>query len=62
MTGLHRKTLIRRTAGDMRRKPRHSHRGRTYGVEVDDALPVIGESLDYMTAERLQPNSGVAQG
>jgi len=56
MTGLHRKTLIQRMASDMRRKKRRRQRGRRYGVEVDDALRVIAESLDYITAERLQPN------
>jgi hypothetical protein len=56
MTGLHRKTLIRRMAGDMRRRPRRKQRGRRYGIEVDDALRVIAESLDYIAAERLQPD------
>jgi len=32
------------------------HRGRTYGPEVDDALHVISESMDYICAERLKPN------
>ena len=31
-------------------------RGRTYGPEVDDALRVISESLDYICADRLTPN------
>jgi IS30 family transposase len=56
MTGLHRKTLIQRMAGDMRRRPRRKQRGRRYGIEVDDALRVIAESLDYIAAERLQPS------
>jgi hypothetical protein len=56
MTGLHRKTLIQHMAGDLRRKKRRRQRGRKYGVEVDDALRVIAESLDYIAAERLQPN------
>jgi hypothetical protein len=56
MTGLHRKTLIRRMASDMRRRPRRKQRGRRYGIGVDDALRVIAESLDYIAAERLQPS------
>ena len=56
MTGLHRKTLIQRMASDMRRRPRRKQRGRRYGIEVDDALRVIAESLDYIAAERLQPD------
>jgi hypothetical protein len=56
MTGLHRKTLIRLMASDLRRKKRRRQRGRTYGIEVDDALRVIAESLDYIAAERLQPS------
>ena len=56
MTGLHRKSLIRQMAGDMRRRPRRKQRGRRYGIEVDDALRVIAESLDYIAAERLQPD------
>jgi hypothetical protein len=31
-------------------------RGRTYGPEVDDALRVASESLDYICADRLTPN------
>ena len=56
VTGLHRKSLIRLMAGDLKRQPRRQHRGRKYGPEVDDAIRVIAESLDYVCAERLQPN------
>jgi hypothetical protein len=56
MTGLHRKSLIRRMSSDMKRRPRPRQRGRTYGPEVDDALRVIHESCDYICAERLTPD------
>jgi len=55
VTGLHRKSLIRLMSGSLERKARRKQRGRTYGREVDDALRVIAESLDYICAERLQP-------
>jgi hypothetical protein len=51
-----RKTLIRRMKSDLVRKPRKKQRGKTYGADVDDALRVIYESLDYVCAERLTPN------
>lgn len=56
VTGSHRKSLIRLMNGSLERKPRRKQRGRTYGPEVDDALRVIAESLDYLCAERLTPN------
>jgi hypothetical protein len=56
VTGLHRKTVIRTMNGQLSRKKRSRERGRTYGVEVDDAIRVIARSLDYPCAERLQPN------
>ena len=37
------------------RKTRYRQRGRQYGPEVDDAIRVIAESLDYICAERLKP-------
>jgi len=52
VTRLHRKSLIRLMNGSLERK----QRGRSYGSEVDDALRVIAESLDYLCAERLTPN------
>ena len=55
-TGMHRKALIRRLGGDLTRKPRLRERGRTYGPEVDAALRVIWETLDYVCPLRLQPN------
>jgi hypothetical protein len=56
VTELHRKSLIRLMRGKIKRKQRRQQRGRSYGVEVDDALRVIAESTDYICAERLQPN------
>lgn len=56
ITGLHRKSLIRLMAGNLKRKLRRRHRGRQYGADVDDALRVISRSLDNICAERLQPN------
>lgn len=56
MTGLNRKTLIRHMKGKIVRKPRRRQRSKTYGHEVDDALRVISEALDYICAERLTPH------
>ncbi len=56
VTGLDRKTLIRRMKGKLERKPRQKQRGRAYGPQVDDALRVISESMDHIAAERLTPN------
>jgi transposase InsO family protein len=56
VTGMHRKSLIRLLrAADLSRKPRTKGRGRKYGPEVDDAIRVVSESLDYVCAERLTP-------
>jgi len=56
VTGLHRKSLIRLMDSELERKVRCTERGESYGPEVDDALRVIAESLDYICAERLTPN------
>ena len=56
VTELHRKSLLRLMNGSLRRKPRQKQRSRTYGPEVDDALRVIAESLDYVCPQRLTPN------
>ncbi|MFH1634965.1 MAG: hypothetical protein ABIG63_13300 [Chloroflexota bacterium] len=56
VTELHRKSPFRLVNGKLTRKPRHNQRGRSNGVEIDDALRVIAESLDYVCAESLQPN------
>ena len=57
VTGLDRKTLIRHMKKrKIQRKARSRQRDKSYGSAVDDALRVIAESLDYICAERLQPN------
>ena len=56
VTGLHRKSLVRLIRGKLARKPRRKQRGPAYGLRVRRALGVIAESLDYVCAERLQPN------
>jgi len=55
VTGMHRKSLIRLLSGDLERQPRSRERGDAYGPEVEDALRVIAESLDYICADRLKP-------
>jgi hypothetical protein len=55
VTGLNRKYIIQLLAGDLRRKPRQRQRGRTYGPEVEAALLVVAESMDYICGKRLQP-------
>lgn len=56
VTELHRKSLLRLMSGGLTRKSRRKQRGRIYGRGVDDTLCIIAESLDYLCAERLQPN------
>ncbi len=56
VTGMHRKALIRLLRGPLVRQRREKQRGKTYGAEVDAALRLIAESLDYVCAERLQPS------
>lgn len=56
VTGMHRKSLVRRLNSSLERKKRCKERGETYGPEVDDALRVIDESFDYICGERLTPN------
>ena len=56
VTGMHRKSLVRRLKGSLVRHPRHKERTKTYQADVTDALRVIAASLDYPCAERLTPN------
>jgi hypothetical protein len=56
VTDLHRKSLIRLMKNKPKRHQRRQPRERSYKAEVDDALRVISESMDYVCAERLQPN------
>lgn len=55
-TGLNRKSVIRRMKGRIERQARSRERDKLYGAEVDAALGVIWETLDYSCALRLQPN------
>lgn len=56
MTGLHRKSLLRLLhAPSLTRKKRTAPRPRSYGVEVEQVILVVWESLDYVCAERLTP-------
>ncbi|MEN6479383.1 MAG: integrase [Anaerolineales bacterium] len=56
VTGLGRKTLIVKLNGDLVPHPRRKQRGRSYGPEVEDALRVIAEAYDYISAERMTPH------
>ena len=56
VTGMRRKSLIRRLNSPLKRKRREQQRGRTYGVVVHAAIKVISESVAHICAERLQPN------
>ncbi len=56
VTELHRKSLLRLMNGSLARKARRKQRGNTYGGDVRAAVRVIAESLDWVCAERLQPN------
>ena len=55
MTELDRKTIIRLLNSTLERQRRQRQRGNAYGPEVDDALRLIAETLDYICAERLTP-------
>jgi len=58
ITELHRKSLVRLLHSDLARQPRRQPRGVVYGAEVQEALRVLAESTDYISAERLTPNLG----
>jgi hypothetical protein len=55
VTGLNRKYLIQLLHTDLARKPRQRQRSRSYGQEVEKALLVVAESLDYICGKRLKP-------
>lgn len=56
VTGLHRKSLLRLLhAPSLKRMTRTTPRQRTYGLEVEQVILVVWESLDYVCAERLTP-------
>ena len=56
LTGQHRKHLIARMdSPGPHRKTRNRQSCRTYGPEVEQAISVIAETLDWIYAERLTP-------
>lgn len=56
VTGMHRKSLTRLLhASNLERKKRQKPRERSYGVEVEEVIVVVWESLDSICAERLTP-------
>ena len=55
VTELNRNYLIESMHGDLKRKPRSRQRSRVYGPDVDDAIRLVWESLDYICAERITP-------
>lgn len=56
VTGLHRKSLLRLLhARSLQRKKRTTTRSRTYGLEVEQVILLVWESLDYVCAQRLTP-------
>ena len=55
-TGIERKHPIALLKGQgPNRKKRKRQRGRKYGAKVDDAMRIIGSTLDWICAERLTP-------
>jgi hypothetical protein len=57
VTGLHRKHLTRLlNAASLERKPRTRQRQSSYGLEVEQVILKVWESLDYVCAERLTPS------
>jgi len=55
VTGLNRKYLIQLLHADLERKSRQRQRGPAYGQEVEAAVLVVAESLDFICGKRLQP-------
>jgi hypothetical protein len=53
VTGLHRKSLIRLLGGNLQRQARTRERSCVYDAEVEAALAVIVETVDYVCAERV---------
>lgn len=56
MTGLDRKTLIRRMSSVPERKARQKQRERVYKAPFDQALRILDETFDHIAAERITPN------
>jgi hypothetical protein len=57
VTGMHRKSLIRRLNGSLERRCRSREREETYRPDVDDALRVIDESWGQICADLCWPES-----
>lgn len=56
ITSLHRKHLIVRMNGPgPRRRKRRRERSRHYGEDVEEAIAIIADTLDWICAERLKP-------
>lgn len=56
MTDLRHKSLLCLLRwGSVERQPRRHQRGKRYG-QVDDAIRLIGRTLDWICAERLTPS------
>jgi hypothetical protein len=56
VTGFHRKSLTRLlNEPHLDRQPRTTPRSRTYGLECEQAILTMWESLDDICAERLTP-------
>jgi hypothetical protein len=61
--GYHRKYLIARmNSPDISRHKRRRERTRTYGAEVEEAVRLVADALDWVCAERLQPSLGQPAG
>ena len=56
VTGMHRKSLLRLMGSQqLARKPHTTPRKRSYGLDVEQVVRVVWESLDYVCVERLRP-------
>jgi len=56
ITSLHRKHLIVRMNGPgPHRRKRRRERSRHYGEDVEEAIAIIADTLDWICAERLTP-------
>ncbi len=58
VTGQHRKGLTRLMNSNLERQRRRREREREYGGDVGETVSIIAESMDWVCAERLQPNLG----
>ena len=55
-TGMHRKSLLRLIGSRQLARKRHTTpRKRSYGLDVEQVVRVVWESLDYVCVERLRP-------